>query len=193
MYCKYEKGLLQKDEEGRSPLHLACLHGHATPLASYMVRYEKKPGKLFVKDNYGQTPFLLGWEHKRIREMFFRNIGTNGKRIELLLIPDKNGKSLLHLACEHGFEEIVEEYMDVKGFESALFLELKDRNGDTPFTLALRNEHEAVVNICLRAFKDTLEVLFPFAKEDPVNFLTFLLLNGDRQTASSFIKYLKLV
>ena len=116
--------VMDKDSEGSTVLHKAC-HTGKLELAQYLV--EKYPDMLAIRNNTGQSPYLVSgfsWSVELVKFLISRGCDVMDK--------DSKGSTVLHKACGQGKLELtqylVEKYPDM--------LAIRNNTGQSPYHVA---------------------------------------------------------
>ena len=160
-----------RDSMNRTALHLACAEGH-----SHIVRFLVEHGScLKIKDRHGYTPLqdAVRNGHKEVIEImilagaqcsvetiaemearlcgyaFSGNLNAVEKMIRRGTSPscaDYLGNSPLHLAVQQKKHEMVVYLLSIKAE-----INCKNMKGDTPLSIALRNQDHCLADILIKA------------------------------------------
>jgi ankyrin repeat protein len=143
-YYFHSKDKVNKiDKRGRSPLHLASIHG-SLEIARFLI---KKGAKIDFKNSDGQTPLLLASQqgYYEIVKLLLENEADAN-------IKDKKGRTALHAAVFYGYINIVELLLiygakinaaNKDGINALIFAISEDNHDIVKFLL----EHNANPNI----------------------------------------------
>lgn len=144
---KFQDWLKDKDSYGRTALHFAVSSGSLI-IAQLLIK--ECPELAACPDDFRRLPFYYAVAEKKtelVKFLFPLWKGNINKKY-------KEGKTLLHMACENGDEDTVEILLSHKNIQ----LNLKDANANTPLRLAILEEHEAVVEVlCQKIGNDYAE------------------------------------
>ncbi|XP_031569758.1 B-cell lymphoma 3 protein-like isoform X2 [Actinia tenebrosa] len=120
-----------QDDDGDTPLHIAIAQGQV-PLVQYLIHIASTSGiSLDIYNKMKQTPLHLAVITNQplvIRFLIAAGVDIN--------MPDRNGQTAIHLACQRSSVECL---MELVNSHMAINLELKNFNGFTPL-------HEAVIS-----------------------------------------------
>jgi ankyrin repeat protein len=131
-------GLQETDNKGRTALHWAASGGHAE-----LVAFLLKDGAQVNRKAYdGATPFITACQKGRLGvvRMLLQHIGTQG-----LQETDNQGRTALHWAANRGHEAVATFLLEQGAQANG-----SDALGETPFILACKKGHLAVVRLLLR-------------------------------------------
>lgn len=123
-----------KDEEGRTPIHMAARAGDASILRILLGAF---PGGVHDEDENGRRPLhsaIRCGNSEAVRILLSREDGA-----QLLEPADADGRTPLHHAmctAEHD-QETVSMLLDVAGSRFESLARARDRNGDTPLHVAV--------------------------------------------------------
>ncbi|KAJ3423367.1 ankyrin repeat ph and sec7 domain containing protein secg-related [Anaeramoeba flamelloides] len=117
-----------KNDENKTPLHIACEHDVERDLIELMI---KKGSNLKAKDSYGNVPisYLMP---KKMGQRTLEIFCENGQDIS---VQDNFGNTLLHWSCLNNlqvFDFLVDSGLDIK---------ITNNNGETCLHNFLRNPH----------------------------------------------------
>ncbi|CAF3821991.1 unnamed protein product, partial [Adineta steineri] len=147
-----EQLLYASDDEGNTPLHLACEQGNlpvCKELVTGMKKDESDLGYLEVVDFKDRTPLhecaLLG--NMALLQILLPS-GLNKSTAKQILdrVRDSDGKTPLHLACAEGKLEMVQQLIGTFGVS----INTRAEKSDTPFFSACEQGHLDVVNFLLK-------------------------------------------
>jgi ankyrin repeat protein len=166
------EALLLQDVNGRSPLHLAFRSGRRNKVIDRMIR--ANPEALLLQDESGKSPLHVAvevhWTEDPTNELIWANpdpllwnvierlIRANPEALRLL---DKDGKSPLHLAAEHGRDSEVMDWL-IRGNPEALLW--RDASGKSPLHLAAA-EHGRYSEVMDWLFRGNPEALLLLEKD----------------------------
>ncbi|XP_071084544.1 ankyrin repeat and KH domain-containing protein 1-like [Haliotis cracherodii] len=119
------------DKDGNSLLHLACYGGN-TAIVQYLV----SPSNVNTRGQNGWTPVMMAVMegHQSVFDLLV------SKNADLTLV-DKNGNSLLHLACYGGNTAIVQCLVSPSNVNT------RGQNGWTPVMVAAFKGHQSVFDL----------------------------------------------
>ncbi|XP_048248970.1 serine/threonine-protein phosphatase 6 regulatory ankyrin repeat subunit B-like isoform X2 [Haliotis rufescens] len=119
------------DNDGNSLLHLACYGGN-TAIVQYLV----SPSKVNTRGQYGRTPVMMAAfkGHQSVFDLLV------SKDADLTLV-DKDGDSLLHIACNGGNTAIVQHLLSPSNVNT------RGQNGNTPVMMAAFNGYQSVFDL----------------------------------------------
>lgn len=134
----------EKDNNGLTALHLAASEGHKLA-AGFLLREGKV--KIDAQDNNGWTPLQLAVS-KNDLEMteFLISMSVKISKKSMINLQDNQGKSALHLAAEHGYEDIVNCLIEINAD-----LNLINKAGRSALNVAAQNGRTNVVEILIKA------------------------------------------
>jgi ankyrin repeat protein len=128
-----------RDENGRTPLSYAAGKGHENVAELLLARYDVDP-------DYKDEGLLSGWEVRYAcgRRRYF--VDRNG-RMTTWEDPQKgyNRWTLLSWAAKEGHVEVVELLIR----DGRVYANFKDKFGQTPLWLAVKNERDEVMKLLL--------------------------------------------
>ena len=129
------------DAQGRSALHHAVLAEtqSATPVSQVIELLLADGADPYQADENGQTAFHLAFSKETDDPMELLALLTQGTiNQELLNKGDKNGNTALHIACSVGSMASILHLHSI-----GATINLKNGDGNTPLSLAIKNKHEA--------------------------------------------------
>ena len=91
------------DNEGKSPLHLACQHGHLTVVQLILESQQYSKDVLEAGDKKGNTPLHLacmGGKKSIVKELIMKGVNANTTNVDR--------RTPLHLAAKHNRVDIIE-------------------------------------------------------------------------------------
>ena len=136
---------MTRDNKGDTPLHIACRYGHLN-IAQYLISEAHRNSS--CENNDGDTPLHLACNYKHAHIVQY--LLSTGKVDPLA--QNKYGEtplyrsnyeqvSLLHLAAQHGWMDIIIDLITKYKFDT----NCKDSDGCTPLHYAARKNHMEVV------------------------------------------------
>ncbi|XP_048248984.1 serine/threonine-protein phosphatase 6 regulatory ankyrin repeat subunit B-like [Haliotis rufescens] len=126
------------DNNGDSLLHNACYGGN-TAIVQYLV----SPSNVNTRGQYGWTPVMMA-AVKGHQSVFDLLVSKNADRT----LVDKNGNSLLHLACFGGNTAIVQYLVSPSNVNT------RGQNGWTPVMMAVMKGHQSVFDLLVSKHAD---------------------------------------
>ncbi|XP_048244207.1 serine/threonine-protein phosphatase 6 regulatory ankyrin repeat subunit B-like isoform X2 [Haliotis rufescens] len=119
------------DTDGDSLLHLACEGGNTA-----IVQHVLSPSNINSRGTYGLTPVMVAAfnGHQSVFDLLVSN------QADLTLV-DKDGKSLLHIACRGGNTAIVQHVLSPSNINS------RGTHGYTPVMVAAVHGHQSVFDL----------------------------------------------
>ncbi|NXQ21798.1 ANKR7 protein, partial [Peucedramus taeniatus] len=124
----------------RTPLHLACINGHAD-VVQFLV---EKKCKLNPGDKLNKSPLMKAVEHKhRDCAVILLKYGANHDHRAV------NGNTALHSAVLVSSKSLVKLLL-----EHGADIDAKNKLGYTPLTLAITENHQEMVKILLQKGAD---------------------------------------
>ena len=133
-----------KDDDGRTPLHLAAEKDHLSIVKSLI---KDKKADLNVKDNDGNTPLHLAVEKHHLDTV---KCLIEAKKADLN-VQDNDGNSPLHLAALNGHLHTVKYFIEEKGADP-----LARNNHDSVLHNAVSSNNKDVIVLILDKIKDKL-------------------------------------
>uniref|UniRef100_A0A8D0BQH4 BCL3 transcription coactivator n=1 Tax=Salvator merianae TaxID=96440 RepID=A0A8D0BQH4_SALMN len=125
----------KQDEDGDTPLHIAVVQGNLLIVRQLITLFRQGQRDLDTFNNLRQTPLHLAV------------ITAQSALVKLLLacgaspmVLDRNGQTALHLACEHGSLQCLQELLD--GSPTPLDLEARNFEGFTPLHIAVGTSNQ---------------------------------------------------
>uniref|UniRef100_A0A1X7TQA2 Uncharacterized protein n=2 Tax=Amphimedon queenslandica TaxID=400682 RepID=A0A1X7TQA2_AMPQE len=96
-----------QDEDGNTPLHLACQHGRQN-MVSLLLKASLSNGNLLITNKKGRTPLHLAVAsgHKDIAEALLFSVTGSSTHHDLLTATDNEGSTVLHTACSNGHIDV---------------------------------------------------------------------------------------
>ena len=124
--------------DGRTPLHVACKHGHLTVVKDLLSLPSVNP---MCIDKNGNTPLHIAcvYGHLNVVEYLISLPSVDPMRI------DKDSNTSLHIACKHGHLTVVKCLLSLPLVDPMSI----DKYGNAPLNVAYNNVHPTVVNYLL--------------------------------------------
>ena len=129
------------DYTGWTPLHWACLEGHADLVRVLISEFNSD---MTIQTPYGVTPLMLAAINKH-DNVVHALLSDYQCQVDA---KGQNGYTALHYSCRSGHVDIARTLVDYKANVNA-----RTDSGDTPLTLAARHEHDIVVHALLSDFQ----------------------------------------
>ncbi|XP_071105461.1 uncharacterized protein [Haliotis cracherodii] len=119
------------DRIGDSLLHLACLGGNKA-----IVQHLVSPSNINTRGHNGLTPVMMATfqGHQSVFDLLV------SKQADLTLV-DKDGNSVLHLACQGGHKAIVQHLVSPSNINT------RGQNGYTPVMMSALKGHQSVFDL----------------------------------------------
>jgi ankyrin repeat protein len=133
-----KKGLTE-DEDGNSLLHIAAAEGALDSLKELLATNK---ANINIQNKYGCSPLKLAIDNDNVKvaAMLIRE-GADANIVSWL-----NSQPLLCWAAQRGYKEIISLVLDK---EDKIDINIKDKNGFTPFYLAVKSGHTNIVKLFL--------------------------------------------
>ena len=146
-----QKGILQKNRDGKTPLHLAAVVGDTKAIVQMLdlLTDKDKEAYLQARDNLGQTPFHLAMLHNPGGNTLkvFLDALKDDKTASALLICDNYGKTALHYISDpqplmidpqnHMSKKLTDIFQKIRNpIDRYDLLEAVDKDGRTPLHYA---------------------------------------------------------
>ncbi|CAF2385966.1 unnamed protein product [Rotaria sp. Silwood2] len=133
-----------KDQQARTPLHLAVARGHL----AIVQRLVHEGAKLNIVDSDQRTPLvkavLCGNQNPSLYDQICITLLRGGADAFINAV-DKNGKNALHYSIEYGNEQLVELFLSVQYCDP----NFRDNDQMTPLHLAVKRNSPNIVDILL--------------------------------------------
>ncbi|NWV29306.1 ANKR7 protein, partial [Origma solitaria] len=123
----------------RTPLHLACINGHADVVQFLVEKCKLNPG-----DKFNKTPLMKAVEHQHrdCAALLLEHGASHDYR-------DASGNTALHLAVMVSSKSLVELLL-----EHGADIDAKNKSGLTPLTVAITESHDEMVKLLLQKGAD---------------------------------------
>jgi ankyrin repeat protein len=127
-----EQGLEERDEKGRTALHLAaeCRSLDEEARTQLVAELLKKGAQVNVKDKDGMTPLMMTIKARRMEMAVMLLEHMEGEGLEA---KDEQGRTAMHVAAQWGQAELVAVLVS-KGAQ----VDVKDKDGNTPLMMAIK-------------------------------------------------------
>ncbi|CAK9295629.1 unnamed protein product [Gordionus sp. m RMFG-2023] len=124
-----------KDENDRTPIHIACLNGHLDILKAIL----QYCPNLDFRDKFGMTPLIIciAYNHPDLAYYLLES-GANA------LVTDDTGSTALHYALKNSFEDATKILV---GYSDNL--NIKDKEGIAPLHVAVANKDKIATQLLL--------------------------------------------
>ena len=123
---------------GESAVHFACSNGHTAVVQALLESYANPN----YRDHKGQTPLLIATKagHLEILELLLQH------RCDINSQDNHDGRTVLHWAVESKHAPLVEKIIHMNAI-----IDIKDKNWDTPFMLALKAGSDDIIHCLMKA------------------------------------------
>lgn len=153
-----------RDRENSTALLLSCARGHYA-CAEYLLANGAEPNARRIT---GASPLYFAslYHHTRIVELLLN------KYKAIVDLPTFDGSTPLHVACERGYDDVVQLLIDAQANINA-----KMNDGTTAFMLACQNGHLSIVQMLISTGKCNVSI----QRLDGVTPLFLIVQNGHEQ------------
>uniref|UniRef100_H3AVQ6 BCL3 transcription coactivator n=1 Tax=Latimeria chalumnae TaxID=7897 RepID=H3AVQ6_LATCH len=132
----------KQDEDGDTALHIAVVQENPQVVLKLIKLFRLGKKELDIYNNLRQTPLHLAVITKQ--PYIVAALAAEGASPMLL---DRNGKTAIHLACEHGSLDCLLQIM--KNSRESLNLEARNYEGYCPLHIAVANGNQEIVTYLL--------------------------------------------
>jgi len=139
-----------QDPDGDTIFHVCAQYNNVESLR-FLLKNSHYINTMFIRNKKQQTPLHIAATNgsidimKMIIDKFYD--GTLDAKEAYLVSKDQDGRNCFHLACEHGFYNIV-EYL-IKDLKLTFLIELVDSKGNTPLHYSAMNGHQSITELLL--------------------------------------------
>jgi ankyrin repeat protein len=153
------------DRYGATLLHWAAAQKYIEAIEEL----KNRGASLAARNNEEATPLLVAIvpsaNSKRVSDEDFLNIIRKLSTSEIVKIPNSDGKTALHLACEYGQTKVVQVLID----EFKADINIATKTGKTPLDYALEERHYEIIKLLKDKGAKTSQALLAATSNTPLH------------------------
>ena len=164
LISKYKCPVLQKNYSGQTSLHMACIHGDAKLIDTLLMQCDPDMLLLLLStcDDNENTPlhYAAFKGNENVLKLLITKYNVNPSS------KGAKGRTILHLACRHGYAKLVETLLTQYSLRADIVC--RDDDGNIPLHLAALKGNETIAMFLITEYKCPVDFK-NYSKQTPLH------------------------